>query len=190
MHVVGGLSVNAAAFVVGPRDGAGAALEELARGLGFAPVGRYAGLAQAEAQAAETPLLFFLCAEVRDVGTLKPVADAIRFSGNLNVKFSPLIYVARDLSVEGIKLCIRMGFDDVIALPYAGGLAERIGRQVGQPQVYYETASYFGPDRRNRVGESRSTESDHGGGQYRRIEIVRHPRTGVDVVHDDFQVVL
>jgi len=83
-----------------------------------------------------------------------------------------------------------MGFDDVIALPYASGdLGERIGRQVGRTQTYYETATYFGPDRRNRMGESRSLDSDRGGGQFRKIEIVRTD-AGVDVLRDDFQVVL
>jgi hypothetical protein len=84
-----------------------------------------------------------------------------------------------------------MGFDDVIALPYTSGdLSERIFRQVGHMQTYYETATYFGPDRRNRAGNPRSSGSDHGGGEYRRIEIMRNPLTGVDVLRDDFQVVL
>jgi hypothetical protein len=191
MPGVGGRPVNAAAFVVGPRDGAGAALSDLARSIGFAPVERYRGLAQAERQAETTPLVFFLCAGVTDVRTLKPMADAIRFSPSLKLRFSPLIYFARDLSLEGIKLCISMGFDDVIALPYASGdLRERVGRQVGQMQVYYETGTYFGPDRRNRVGEARPEGSDRGGGQFRRIEIRRTPERGTDVLRDDLQVVL
>jgi hypothetical protein len=121
---------------------------------------------------------------------LKPVVDAIRFSPNLRLRFLPLIYFSRDASLTTIRACIRMGFDDVIALPYAGAdLRERILRQVETPQVYYETPSYFGPDRRNRLGNDRSLDSDHGGGQHRRIEIVRR-ETGVDVLNDDFQVVV
>ena len=182
--------MNASAFVVGPRDGAGAALMDFARNLEFAPVQRYAGLAKAEKQADETPLMFFLCAAVADVRSLKPMADSIRFSLNPRLRYSPLIYFARDLSVEHTKLCIRMGFDDVIALPYSGDIAERIHRQIGHIQTYYETSTYFGPDRRNRAGSPRPTASDHGGGEFRRIEIVRHADTGVDVLRDDFQVVV
>jgi hypothetical protein len=183
--------LNAAALVVGARNGATAALQELAHAVGFMPVERYAGIASAERQARETPLVFFLCAEVPDVAALKPTVDAIRFSISAELRFSPLIYFSRSLSVEGIRACIKMGFDDVIALPYkAGDLSERIFRQVGRTQVYYETATYFGPDRRNRMGNSRSTDSDHGGGQFRRIEIVRNALTGVDVLRDDFQVVV
>ncbi|HVY50108.1 MAG TPA: hypothetical protein VHA07_00960 [Devosia sp.] len=183
--------MNASAFVVGARNGATASLLELAHALGFNPVERYSGLGRVEEQLRRTPLVFFLCAEVPDVSSLKPVADAVRFSALPDIRFLPLIYFARGLSVEGTKACIRMGFDDVIALPYSGGdLGERIFRQIGRPQVYYETATYFGPDRRNRAGNVRSTDSDHGGGQFRRIEIVRNPLTGVDVLRDDFQVVV
>jgi hypothetical protein len=187
----GDLPLNAAAFVVGPRDGAGAALLDLARSIGFASVERYQGLARAEKHVETTPLMFFLCAAVPDVKTLKPMADAIRFSPSLKLRFSPLIYFARDLSIDTIKLCVSLGFDDVIALPFASGdLRERIGRQVGQTQIYYETATYFGPDRRNRMGEARSAGSDRGGGQFRRIEIRRSPERGTDVLRDDLQVVL
>jgi len=183
--------LNAAAFVVGPRDGAAAALQDLARAVGFMPVERYSGLARAEKQVHATPLMFFLCAEVADVSTLKPTADAIRFSPNPDLRFSPLLYFSHSAAIDTIKACIKMGFDDIIALPYsAGDLSERIFRQVGRPHTYYETATYFGPDRRNRVGNPRSPESDHGGGQFRRIEIIRSPESGVNVLRDDFQVVV
>jgi len=183
--------LNAAAFVVGPRDGASAALQELAHAVGFMPVERYAGLVRAEKQARLTPLMFFLCSEVADVSSLKATADTIRFSPNPDLRFSPLLYFTRSASIETIKACIRMGFDDVIALPYrVGDLSERIFRQVGRTHTYYETATYFGPDRRNRTGNPRTTDSDHGGGQYRRIEIIRSPESGVNVLRDDFQVVL
>ena len=67
----------------------------------------------------------------------------------------------------------------------------RIERQMDRIHTYYETATYFGPDRRNRTGgPKRTTGSDHGGGQYRRIEIKRNPDTSVDVIRDDLQVVL
>jgi hypothetical protein len=183
--------LNASAFVVGPPEKAGAALLDLARSVGFARVERYQGLGRVERQSADTPLVFFLCAAVADVLTLKPMADAIRYSPSHKLRFSPLIYFAHSPSIDSIKSCIGMGFDDVIALPYSGGsMSDRLGRQVGKPHTYYETSTYFGPDRRNRVGESRSSGSDHGGGEFRRIEIIRNPVTGIDVLRDDFEVVV
>lgn len=183
--------MKASAFVVGARDGASASLADLARAVGFMSVERYQGLVSSERQLEQTPLVYFLCAAVPDVRSLKPMADAIRFSPSLKLRFSPLIYFARDLSADTIRQCIVMGFDDVIALPYAGGdVGERLFRHVGKPTTYYETATYFGPDRRNRLGNTRSLDSDHGGGQYRRIEIMRTPEAGVNVLRDDFQVVV
>jgi hypothetical protein len=136
--------------------------------------------------------VFFLCAPTKDVRTLKPMADAVRFSPSLKLRFLPLIYFAIDASVDTVKQCIAMGFDDVIALPAGGDdVSDRIARQIGRIQTYYETATYFGPDRRNRTGGARrTTESDHGGGEFRRIEIVRNPDTGIDVISDDMQIVL
>lgn len=185
-----GTEMKASALVVGPRDGAGAALMDLARVVGFATVQRYQGLVRAEKLLARTPLLYFLCAPVQDVRTLKPMADAIRFSPSLKMRFLPMIYFARVPSVDTVKHCISMGFDDVIALPFAGDdIGDRIARQIGSIQTYYETATYFGPDRRNRIGsERRETGSDHGGGQHRRIEIQRNTDTGVDILSEDLHL--
>ena len=184
--------MKASAFVVGPRDGSGAVVMDLAQAVGFESVQRYQGLARAEKQSLKTPLIFFLCAPTKDVRDLKPMADAVRFSPSLKLRFLPLIYFALDPSIDTVKQCIAMGFDDVIALPIGGDDAgDRIARQIGRIQTYYETATYFGPDRRNRDGgPKRSTESDHGGGQFRRIEIVRNPDPGIDVISDDLQVVI
>lgn len=180
--------LHASALVVGPREGAAIALTDLARSLGFEQVERYRGVAAAEKQSKLTPLVFFLCAAVADAGTLKSTAETVRSSANPQMRFSPLIYFAHDLSVAVIRQCIQMGFDDVVALPYGGGdLRQRIARQVGQSQIYYETGSYFGPDRRNRLGEAREDQS-RGGGQVRRFEIMRHFDSGIDVLSDDTQV--
>ncbi|MEP7240327.1 MAG: hypothetical protein ABI697_05530 [Devosia sp.] len=182
--------MNAAAFIVGPQDGAGAALSDLGRRLGFSPLQPYVSLRQSLKQADQTPLLFFLFAAVANVSSLKPVANALRFSNEQSLRFAPLIYFASELSEETIRGCIAMGFDDVIALPYANGdIGARLGRQMGETKTYYETSTYFGPDRRNRVGPQRSLGSDHGGGQFRRIEIVRSAQ-GINVLRDDFQVML
>lgn len=192
MQGPGGPEVKASALIVGPRDGAGAALLDLAHAVGFANVQRYQGLARAEKLLARTPLIFFLCSPVADVRSLRPMADAIRFSPSFRLRFLPLIYFAREPSLETVKTCIALGFDDVIALPINGDdVGGRIERQIDRIHTYYETATYFGPDRRNRTGGApRSTGSDHGGGHYRRIEIRRNPETGVDVIRDDLQVVL
>jgi DNA-binding response OmpR family regulator len=179
--------MKATAYVVGPQDGPGAALTDLARQLRFGSVQPYLSLAQAEQQAAVTPVCYFLFAAVPDVSALRGVAEAIRFSPSRRIRFSPLIYFSESPSVEAISACINMGFDDIITMPFTRRrVAERIARQVGQNLVYYETPGYFGPDRRDRVTAPRRAAESRLGGQFRRLEIVRNLLTGVNVVRDDF----
>ena len=181
-----GKAMKAAAYIVGPLDGPGAGLMEMARRLDFAVVLPYAGVIQAEQQANQTPVCFFLFAAVPDVAMLHSVSDAIRFSPSRRIRFSPLIYFSESPSIETITRCINMGFDDVITMPFTRvRVTERINRQIGRNLTYYETAGYFGPDRRDRVtGPKRAAES-RAGGQFRRLEIVRNLLTGVNVVRDD-----
>ena len=175
--------MRACAFVVGRPDGPGAALTDLARGLGFPVVHNYTGLATAEAQAQQTPLLFFLFAAVDDVTGLKTVADAIRFSPSRRIRFSPMVYFSESPLVDAIKTCVEMGFDDVLTLPFTQQrVASRLERLVDHTQVYFETADYLGPDRGAQRTHSRA------GGQYRRLEIIRSPSRGVSVMRDEMQV--
>ena len=183
--------MNAGAFVVGPEGPVSDALFPLAQQAGLAPVQRYSGLANAEKQLAETPLVFFLCAAVPDIKTLKPMADAIRFSPSRRIRFSPLVYLVNSPSVEVIRACINMGFDDIIALPCPPRLvAERVARQIGQLCIYYETSTYFGPDRRGRIEADLGDPRRGNGEQFRRIEIMRTVEAGIDVIKDDMQVEL
>ncbi len=176
--------------MVGSGSAAGAGLIALARSLGFSRVEPYSGIEIMLQRAEATPLIYVLCAAVPDVSKLKPTAKLLRSSPDYRLRFAPLIYFPPEPSIETIKACIGMGFDDVIAMPYSGNdLGQRIGRQIGGTHIYYETPTYFGPDRRNRVGETRSSESDPGGGEYRRMEI-RRSEAGIDVLSDEFEVVI
>lgn len=179
-------AMNAAAYVVGPPDGPGAALMDLARRLDFSAVLPYAGVLQAERQVNMTPVCFFLFAAVPDVDALRGVAEAIRFCANRRVRFSPLIYFSESPLVETITRCINMGFDDIITMPFTRTrVMQRVDRQVGQALTYYETPGYFGPDRRDRVTAPKRAAETRLGGQFRRLQIVRNLITGVNVVRDD-----
>jgi hypothetical protein len=179
--------MKASAFVVGSQDGPGATLTDLARNLRFEAVQPYSGLPAVERQAHQTPLCFFLFATVADVRTLAPIAEAIRFSPSRKVRFNPLMYFCDNPSVEIIKACVNMGFDDVVTRPFSQQrVGDRIQRQIGQTLIYYETATYFGPDRRDREGAPASMRPANApaGGQFRRLEIVRTLMTGINVVRD------
>ena len=178
--------MRACAYVIGSPDGPGAALMDMARGIGFEIVLPYTSLSAVEMQAAQTPLCFFVFAAVEDVLSLRARAEPIRFCNVRRLRFSPLIYFAESPSVETIRQCINMGFDDVITLPFTQArMEERLARLVGQPVTYYETPGYFGPDRRNRIEDQLRPFEMRGHGQYRRIELIRHPMTGISILRDD-----
>ena len=178
--------MRAYAYVVGPENGPGTALLDLARGLGFAGVSPFSTMAQAEQQTQTTPVCFFLFAATERLENLRGIAEAVRFSTTRRLRFSPLIYFAESPSVEAITGCINMGFDDVITMPFTRKrVLERMARQVGQSLVYYETPRYFGPDRRGRPGIEQGHGKSRRGGQFRRLEIVRNLISGTNVVRDD-----
>jgi CheY-like chemotaxis protein len=172
--------MKASAIVVGPTDGPGLAVADVARGLGFQSVASYTGLAAADAQARQTPLLFFLFSAVDEVARLKTVAETIRFSPTRRIRFSPMVYFAETAALEHIRQCIEMGFDDVITMPFTHRrVSERIDRLIDRTQVFFETSAYFGPERKT------LNERDLVTGQYRRLEIVRTLEHGVNVVRDE-----
>jgi PleD family two-component response regulator len=169
--------MRATAFVVGPADGPGAALRDLAQGLGFAHVLAFDNLGRSEQQLQHTPVCFFLFAAVEDLSGLRTVAHQVRFSTSRRIRFSPLIYFSESASVETIRSCVDMGFDDVITVPFSRDrVMGRLEHQLNRNLVFFETANYVGPDRR--------TTPRAQTGQYRRIEISRSLHTGITVIKD------
>jgi len=177
---------KATAFIVGPSDGPGAALTEMARHLGFETVLPFAGVTVAEQQMARTPLLYFLFAAVNDVASLKTAADALRFGPSRKVRFSPLIYFSESPSLDGIRACANMGFDDVVTLPFSRErVTERLARQVNHTFPYCETPTYFGPDRRTAAEQAAAERRGTGIGVNRRYDIIRSFSDGPIVLRDD-----
>lgn len=178
--------MRAFSFIVGPPDGPGAALMQLAQTIGFAGLAPFTTIARAEQQTQLTPICFFLFAATEDVGSLRGVADAIRFNSTRRLRFSPLIYFSESPSADGISACLNMGFDDIITMPFTPArVKRRIERQVGRSLLYYETATYFGPDRRRSAPAAPRAMDNRQGGRFRRLEIVRNLRSGINVLRED-----
>lgn len=176
---------KATAFIVGPPDGPGAALSDLARTIGFETVLPFAGTTLAEQQTARTPLVYFLFAAVDEVAQLKATADSIRFVPSRKLRMLPLVYFSESPSPEAIRACVGMGFDDVLTLPFTRErVVERLTRQVNRSLVYYETPTYFGPDRR-RGADVIADERRGAASRVRRFEIVRTVRSGVSILRDN-----
>jgi hypothetical protein len=180
----------ASAFIVGPPDGPGAALRQLANTIGFTAVLPFGGVTLAEQQAARTPLCFFLFAAVDDVSAMATSAGAIRFSPSRRIRFSPLVYFSESPSVQTIRSCIEMGFDDIITMPFTTArVGERLRAQIERRISFFETSGYFGPDRRDRLPPAHEAHPMRGsGGQHRKIEIIRSYEAGVRVIRDDMHM--
>lgn len=178
--------MHATAFIIGAPDGSGAPIADIARTLKFAAVLPYSGIAAIESQTHLTPICYLLFAPGVELGPMREIAEAIRFCPSRKVRFSPMVYFSDRTSAEAISACINLGFDDIITIPFTQQrVAERVARQVGPSLTYYETSSYFGPDRRDRVTAPQRPAQSRVGGQFRRLEIVRSVTAGVSVLRDD-----
>lgn len=114
---------------------------------------------------------------------IKMVAE-VRANPDDNIRFMPVIMLSSERSERVVRKFLTLGCDDIILYPCtAQPLAQRLRMQINQQHDYFQTSSYFGPDRRkNETGE---THPDRRGGKesfYRHIEIKRDLRGGVKVL--------
>lgn len=178
--------MQSAAFVVGPEDGPGRTLVQLARRIGFKHIAFYRDAAQVAVQARLTPICFFLVGPGIPKPAMSEFLGEIRHHRDRMLRFSPLLYLSEDPSPGIIQFCVRIGFDDIVALPFSPSrLKERLLTHIGTSRHYFETASYFGPDRRQGhgpaplVGERRGT-----GGDFSCYEIRRDLESGTRIVRE------
>jgi len=178
-----GLGMQSAAFVVGPRDGADHALMQLSQDIGFSDVARYEGPDRAMAQSRLTPVCFFLVASSAPKSLISEFVTEIRHHPDRSLRFSPLMYLTEDPSPRNIQFCVRAGFDDIIAPPFAPArLRARLMSHIGVSRFYFETATYFGPDRRQPGGAPQSQPDKRGSGQFLCFEIRRDFVSGTRIL--------
>ena len=120
-----------------------------------------------------------------DVGDdlLRAVIKAIR-NGDKNVRFSPIIVLGNDCPFETVLQFIHLGVDDVISLPEKREvLIQRFAQQLWSEHAYFETADYFGPDRRRfeTAGDGRRT----GLAAHARYDIQRLPDVGIRILRHE-----
>lgn len=119
--------------------------------------------------------------------TLEAVLRSVRASLIDEVRYAPIVLFAEDGPFEQYLSYIDMGFDDIITLPEKAAIVEqRLIAQLDTEHMYFETATYFGPDRRRMEVEPPE--------QFKRKEVphshVRHfferdPSRGIVVVRSD-----
>ena len=73
----------------------------------------------------------------------------VRAHAELQVRFLPIIVLSETRVAQTIMYYLGLGCDDIVTMPLtAAALLDRLKHQVGHVRHYFETESYFGPDRR------------------------------------------
>lgn len=175
------------AFVVGDERALTTPLFDVGHDMGFAALHPYEGLVQVKQQVERTPVCFFLCAEVINPIVLSPVLNAIRASARRRIRFAPIVYFCESPSAETVALCAALGFDDVLTTPFTPHrIAARLFRLVSQPQTYWETDTYLGPQRTAKSGTKSPTLQARDNRAYtRRYDFQRNPEAGIIMLRED-----
>lgn len=175
--------MQSTAFVVGPMDGAGSAIMQLSQEVGFDDVLHYEGPDQAAMKARRTPVCFFLVSSATKRSVISEFVTEIRHHKDRPLRFSPILFLCEDPSPRIINFCVQAGFDDIVAPPFtAPRLLDRVMNQLKQPSAYYETETYFGPDRRRMErGKSPFASMRVGDDNYRQFAVRRDLRLGISV---------
>ena len=180
--------IEAGAIVIGDAAGTGEPLLVAAAECGFTFVRHYDGQQPLNELAADATLSFFLFAEADDPSVHAPLIRDIRQNPVREIAYAPLAYFTYKGSEDLIDTCVGLGFDEVIGMPLdRERLLAGLMRQIETPQVYYETAEYFGPDRR-RFSKPRLADAFLRGlntaQSARRIEFRRSVTAGIRILGD------
>ena len=182
--------MQATAFIIGADGHCSQGLMDLSFDIGFRTVASFSDIPQAELQLKRTPICYFLFALTCSAHNTPGIARAIRTSRNRQIKFAPMIGFTENAEPRMIEATLRLGFDDILVPPFSAKASlPRLMGHLNRRISFFETAEYFGPDRR--VGEGIHKEPQHHpdrgkGGDHRKILINRSLETGTNILKDEF----
>lgn len=140
---------HCAAHLIGRTGGQIATLQKVAARAGFGQTTAALQHRQASAKTGPAVLNFFLMHFDFGPELTKMVISRVRSSEDREVRFAPIVMFTKDIPFDAYLKFIKMGFDDVIILPEKRDIIiSRLSNQAGSDIEYFETADYFGPDRR------------------------------------------
>ncbi len=131
------------------------------------------------------PLPFVFVDASLSADEVREVFAAVRTHAELPVRFLPIIVLSRSREAQIILHHIELGCDDIVTMPLtAAALLERLKRQVAGVRDYFQTESYFGPDRRRHELGRTGTREDRGSGDhpFRHFTIERSAQHGISVI--------
>lgn len=132
----------------------------------------------------EFTLTYFLINYLLSDETKSRLIRRLRRSPSAKIRYAPIIAIGGDVEFEVVLRHIGLGFDDFVCLPEQINLVtNRLISQLDQPQVYFETATYFGPDRRRMEAPApahrlrQSTAHSH-----TRVTLKRSVKHGIEIL--------
>lgn len=112
----------------------------------------------------------------------RKLIEAIRGAPDFNICFAPIILFLPDGPYEDVLKYVEMGFDDVVCLPEKRDILHaRLEHQLISEQIYIQTPTYIGPDRRRMELPGASHPQRTGTHQFGKITIKRIPGAGIKV---------
>ncbi len=182
--------MHATAFIIASQSHCNQGLMDLSLDIGFRAVLNFHNIAQAEQQVKRTPICFFLFALDHAGPRVPGISRAIRKSRNRQIMFAPIIGFTENADPRIVKACLQFGFDDILIPPFsARTVTPRLNLHLNHRVSFFETTSYFGPDRRVGQGihKERGPHPDRGkGGDHRKVVISRNLESGVTILKDEF----
>jgi hypothetical protein len=170
------------ACLVGETAGQRRTLETLAIRTGFGSINvDESGAGFPDKADRRLSFFFFHCQVGSDL--LRATLKRIRTDDQL--RFSPSVLIVGECSESDALRYINLGFDDIVVLPEAAKILERrFTNQMAAPVPYFETGTYFGPDRRR--SQRLSSASQHPGrgqGEHRHVRyLVQRAPAGVEIL--------
>jgi len=130
---------------------------------------------------------FFHCMVGNDL--LRQTLGRIRKDDRL--RFSPAVLIADECSKSDVCRYINLGFDDIVVLPEAARVLERrLTNQLTTPVSYFETSTYFGPDRRRSQRlNTPSTVGQKAPGEHRHVRyLVQRGAAGIEILRRELVI--
>ncbi len=159
------------------------AIFDLCEAAGFGECRRYHSPDDVTGFRRTTPPVLFLCDKLGPEVASRALAG-VRQHPVMELRFTPIIMITTDRTETSILRYIQTGYDDIIVYPCEPeAAATRVLGQFNQMQNYYQTETYFGPDRRrNQANPYEGGKRGRGEYFYRHFVINRQFRFGTKIV--------
>ena len=175
------------AYVVAQSVAQNRSLVRLAERSGFGFVGSVLGDRRVAIEAERGEIVYFLIHHRLSDDTMAAIIKLLRSNASDAIRYAPIVMIIDDCPFETILKYVQFGFDDIISLPEKREIIiDRLRKQLNSEQLYIETDTYLGPDRRRMEVKPPERESRSDSTMHVRLTIERTIEHGARVVRRQF----